>query len=353
MPVIPAIFGSGPPWWLARARRRLVGVELLIARNPDPDSRLPYLLLLPLAGGMVFRTSGTWPRTSAVYCYPVSADEWPDDPDVVERVGVRSCVRPGAAIDLVLDRARENRSQIVFTKARGREAVFWQSPRTRRQARPNVTTPTARAAGIAELEITVDSHERYAYRFGGRQVRTVKRALPCGDYGLVADGRLVASVERKSMADLVASLTGGKLRYGPGRTCGAAPRRGGGRGPLFPGIQAGAVRPALVADGLAELQVRWPNVPVVFCETRHLAEEWTYRFLAAARAWADTEAASAERLTDVAAAAVTTELAQAPGAREPATAEVRASARATGLAIPGRGKLRPEVWAAWRTAHNA
>jgi hypothetical protein len=47
----------------------------------------------------------------------------------------------------------------------------------------------------------------------------------------------------------------------------------------------------VVADGLAELQVRWPNVPIVFCETRQLAEEWTYRFLAAARAWAETEAA--------------------------------------------------------------
>jgi hypothetical protein len=41
-------------------------VEMLIARNPDPDSRLPYLLWLRLAGGMVFRTWGTWPRTSAV-----------------------------------------------------------------------------------------------------------------------------------------------------------------------------------------------------------------------------------------------------------------------------------------------
>lgn len=111
-------------------------MELLIARNPDPDSRLPYLLLLPLAGGMVFRTSGTWPRTSAVYCYPVSAEEWPGNPDIVERAGLRSCVRRGAAIDLVLDRGRENRSQIVFTKARGRDAVFWQSPRTRRLGGP-------------------------------------------------------------------------------------------------------------------------------------------------------------------------------------------------------------------------
>jgi hypothetical protein len=90
--------------------------ELLIAHNPDPDSTLPYLLRLPLAGGMVFRTSGTWPRTKALFCYQVSADEWPADPDIVERTRLRSCVRRGAAIDVVLDRSRESRSQIVFTK---------------------------------------------------------------------------------------------------------------------------------------------------------------------------------------------------------------------------------------------
>jgi hypothetical protein len=175
-------------------------MELLIAVNPDPDSRLPYLMRLPLAGGMVLRTSGTWPRTSALFCYPVAADEWPTDPDIVERVRLRSCVRRGAAIDLILDRAKENRSQLVFTKARGRDAVFWQSPRTRKQARPNVRTPTARAAGIPDLEIVADSHEQYPYRFAGQQATVVKRALPCGDYGLVHDGRLVASVERKSLA---------------------------------------------------------------------------------------------------------------------------------------------------------
>ena len=43
------------------------------------------------------------------------------------------------------------------------------------------------------------------------------------------------------------------------------------------------VRPAVVADALAECQVRWPSVPIVFCETRKLAQEWTYRFLAAAQ----------------------------------------------------------------------
>ena len=30
-------------------------MDLLIAVNPDPDSRLPYLMRLPLGGGIVFR----------------------------------------------------------------------------------------------------------------------------------------------------------------------------------------------------------------------------------------------------------------------------------------------------------
>ena len=142
-----------------------------------------------------------------MYCYPVTIDQWPSEPEIVERVAVRSYTRRGAAIDLVLDRGRENCSQRVFTNARGRAAVFWQSPRTRKQARPNVTTPTARAAGITDLQIIVDSHERCAYRFADQQGRTTKRALPCGDYGLELDGQLVAAVERKSLPDLVASLT--------------------------------------------------------------------------------------------------------------------------------------------------
>ncbi len=111
----------------------------------------------------------------------------------------------------------------MFTTARGRDAVFWQSPRTRKQARPQVSLPTARAAGITQLEIAVDAHERYAYRFAGQQVRTTSRGLPCGDYGIVIDGVLVAAVERKSMPDLIASLTSGRLRYALGELA-ALPR---------------------------------------------------------------------------------------------------------------------------------
>jgi hypothetical protein len=271
--------------------------ELLIATNPDPDSTLAYLMRVPLGDGIVLRTAGTWPRTKALYCYPVSAEEWPMAPDIVERVPLRSCVRRGAAIDIVAARARENRSQLVFTTARGRNAVFWQSPRTRKQARPSVALPTARAAGIAELEIVVDAHERYAYRFAGQQVRTASRALPCGDYGIIIDGALVAAVERKSLPDLISSLTTGRLRYALGELA-ALQRAAVVVEDRYSQIyKQDRVRPALVADGLAECQVRWPNIPIVFCETRGLAEEWTYRYLAAAHTWASAEVAAIERIS--------------------------------------------------------
>ncbi len=323
--------------------------ELLIAANPDPDSRLRYLLRLPLAGGMIFRTSGTWPRTKALYCHPADASEWPADPEIVERAPIRSCVRRGAAIDLVLERGRENRSQIVFTTARGRDAVFWQSPRTRKQARPNISTPSARAVGIAELEIIIDTREQYAYRFPTQQVATVKRALPCGDYGTTLGGRLVAAVERKSLPDLVSSLINGKLRYLLGELA-ALPRAAIVVEDRYSQIfKLSWVRPALVADGIAELQVRWPGVPIVFCETRQLAEEWTYRYLAAAHTWANTEHALADRLGITLDDADTATASDAP---EPTTAELRAWARATGLTVPDRGRLRPEIRQACHDAHT-
>jgi hypothetical protein len=55
------------------------------------------------------------------------------------------------------------------------------------------------------------------------------------------------------------------------------------------------VGPPLVADGLAELQVRRPSLPIVFCETRQLAEEWTCRYLFAVMPGPGTEAVIADR----------------------------------------------------------
>jgi hypothetical protein len=110
------------------------------------------------------------------------------------------------------------------------------------------------------------------------------------------------------------------------------------------------VRPAVIADGLAELQIRWCTVPMVFCETRRLAEEWTYRFLAAAHQWARTEHAALQRIS--APGIDITDLDRGPAAPQPSTAEVRAWARAAGLPVPDRGRLHPDIWRAWHDANH-
>ena len=115
-------------------------MEFVIARNPDSGSSLPFVIGLPVSGGLVLAVREVWPRTSKLYCHLL--DGWPDGAEVIDQVSVRSCERRGAAIDLVLDRSREARSMFVFTKARGRDMIFWQSARTAKQARPNVTVPS-------------------------------------------------------------------------------------------------------------------------------------------------------------------------------------------------------------------
>ena len=132
------------------------------------------------------------------------------------------------------------------------------------------------------LEILVDSHEQYAWRFDKQQATTKRRALPAGDYAAAVDGRIVATVERKSLADLVATLTSGKLRYLLSDLA-AMPRAALVVEDRWSAVfKLERVRPSVVAEGLAEAQVRFPAVPIMFCETRQLAQEWAYRFLGAA-----------------------------------------------------------------------
>jgi hypothetical protein len=261
----------------------------IVARNPDADSSLPYLISVPLPGeALILKVAATWPRTAKVYCHRSQA--WPDDAQIVDEVPVLSCVRRGVAIDLVLDRARESRSQLVFTRMRtGREGIFWQSMRTVRSARPGIRVPTRRASGHTELEILVDTRERYPYRFARQQAHVERRALPAGDYGVELDGRLVASVERKTLADLSKRLVDGSLPFLLAELANVL-RAAVVVEDRYPDVfKLQHVAPGFVAELLATTQVRYQTVPIVFCETRPLAEEWTFRFLGAALAFAEAE----------------------------------------------------------------
>jgi len=256
-----------------------------LGTNPEPGSTLPFVIELPLPNGpLVLKVKDQWPRTAKIYCHPI--DAWPDGAEVLEEVPVRSCVRRGVAVDLVLDRARENRSQFVFTTLRGgRDGIFWQSARTNRKTRPGLRVPTRRSAG-GVLEIVVDTRERYPWRFSDQQATTVERALRVGDYAVETDGVVVAIVERKTLADLTTRLVDGSLLMTLGELA-SVPRAAVVVEDRWADVfRLQHVSPSMVAEMIAGAQVRYPTVPIVFCETRALAQEWTYRFLGAAVAFA-------------------------------------------------------------------
>jgi ERCC4-type nuclease len=89
-------------------------------------------------------------------------------------------------------------------------------------------------------------------------------------------------VERKTLPDLASSLTDGSLGYLLAELA-ALPRAAVVVEDRYGGLfKLEHVQPGFVADLLGALAVRYPAVPVVFCDTRPLAQEWAYRFLGAA-----------------------------------------------------------------------
>ena len=156
---------------------------------------------------------------------------------------------------------------------------------------------------------------------------TRRRALPAGDYAVGSTaarrGRGRAEVTRRSRRH----DDGGKLRYLLAELATLPPPRSSSRtATRRSSSSTGCARPS-IAEGLGEAAARFPSVPIVFAETRPLAQEWTYRFLGAALAHHDDDHAASQLVADLPPAGPVP-----PPA--PTTAEVRAWARQHGLPSP-------------------
>jgi hypothetical protein len=254
----------------------------VIAKNPDAESTLPYLVRLPVDGGLILKVRDTWPKTARVYCHP-HVGVWPDDAEIVEETPIVLCNRRGPAIDLVLDRPKLERSQFVFTQSRGRSMIFWQTRTVAMKANPGGRVPQRRALTTG-FTIHVDTREKYAFRFVGRGVEIEHTAVVAGDYGVRTGERWLAVVERKSIEDLMSSLSNGTLVYQLAAMAElplAAVVVEGRYPKLF---EARFAKDGWLPDVLARLQIRYREIPIVFADSRKFAEEWTYRFLATALA---------------------------------------------------------------------
>jgi hypothetical protein len=258
--------------------------RFVVARNPDAESSLPYLLRVPVGGGLLLKAAEPWPLSSRVYCHPIEGIEADASLslEVLEEVGVRMCAWRGRAVDLVLDRAQHNRSQFVFTTAQGRPAIFWQTPLVARRSRPGFRMPRGHRPGVGTMTIEIDTREQRPYEFAGREVALRRRALFAGDYAVRGRDGVVAAVERKTANDFATSATSGVLGFAMADLTALPVSAVVVEDRYSAVIGHSHVKPGFLADLIARLHVRAPNVPIVYAETRALAEDWTFRFLATA-----------------------------------------------------------------------
>ena len=106
-----------------------------------------------------------------------SGAEWPADPEIVERVPLRSCARRGAAIDVVADAGQGAALADRVHPGPGPGHGVLAVPADP-QAGPAGRAGAHGAGGRdRRLQILVDAHERYAYRFAGKP-DIVRRGLP-------------------------------------------------------------------------------------------------------------------------------------------------------------------------------
>jgi hypothetical protein len=254
-------------------------LEFLVARNPDCDSSLPFLIAVPLEDKTCwFKAADSYPRGHRVFCAPYGATPAINELEVVERIPIVLCCKRGKAIDLVLNRAKNRRSQFVTVTHRGRASIFWQTARTARAAKPGLRVPANRANKAPTL--FVDTRERNGYRFAAHHANLLHRALSVGDYAVYAGDRIVGVVERKTLQDFANSLQDGSLNFAMSEMAGVPFAAVAVEGSYPQLLRFRYVHRGFLATLIARLQVRYPSVPINFLDNRNCAEEWTFRFLA-------------------------------------------------------------------------
>jgi len=141
------------------------------------------------------------------------------------------------------------------------------------------------------MTVVIDSNERYPWRFPGARIK--RRKLPVGDYALLDDERLVATVERKTFDNLLGDIGSIQtLHHHLGQLSSQA-------GPVLV-IEAqygdflnekrlaGRWPPAHVSRVLAELAALHAGLPMVFAGNRKLANRWCESYFMACAAREDS-----------------------------------------------------------------
>ncbi len=256
------------------------------------NEKFPYRLTIMKGGDVLLalRVQDRWPgQKGNVFCIREEDSGWEPPVNEIERVPVISLKRFGKRLAVVLDRPKNKRCDFLFlikkykTREGEYEQIFWRTQKALRERRPRVKLTTYHKG---ELNITIDTNEKYPWRFNECFVE--KDRLPAGDYALRDHEGLLAVVERKTFDNLMSEFgempifhqqLGELSAYRHSALVIEADYSDF----LNPGRQR-FYSPAFTAKAVGELYALHPSLTIVFAGNRKLANEWTYRFFEAVNA---------------------------------------------------------------------
>ena len=237
---------------------------------------------------LTVRAQSPWPGPGQqIFCLREPVVDPEEAVETVERATVAHLGRVGRKLSVALDRQGRKRCEFLAIQKPGpdglpREQIFFRTESGIRAHRSR--TRMELLPRSVPLVVAVDSAERYPWRFPGATVR--RRKLPVGDYALLVDEHLAATVERKSFDNLLGDIGAiqafhhhlGQLAARPASALVIEAQYG-------DFLDERKVRRrwpvAHLARLLAEIAALHPGLPVIFAGNRKLANAWCHRFFVA------------------------------------------------------------------------
>jgi len=244
-----------------------------------------------------------WPGPGQqVFC--LREDEPPEAlTEPVEQVAVAHLRRFGRKVSLVLERNRHKRCDLLFIKRPYKnrpgeyEQIFF---RTQKSLREHKSRGRTNLFGEHNIEVVIDSRERYPWKFSKAEVR--RSPLPVGDYALIHQDRHTAVVERKTFENLLSDIGTLQLLHQQLSELSTWPHSA----VVIEAQYADFLMPdrtgrwsvTHLARVLAELTTLHADLPIIFAGNRKMANQWTQGFFeAVARKLAEPASAEVAEVT--------------------------------------------------------
>jgi len=256
------------------------------------NDRFPYRLQIIIGdkSWLVLRTQDHWPAAGRhIFCLreeePPTSDETLEE---IERVDIIAINERGRRTSIVLDRKRYKRCDFLFLKkaykdrpGENYEQIFWLTQRSIEQHRP-VFKLVSRKSNT-EMVVRIHSNEKYPWRFPSTV--TERGTISAGDYALIDRNKMLAVVERKTLDNLLADF--GAMPVLHQRLAELAVYDNHAlviEAPYADFLSLRKVHhytPGFCAKAIAEFYALHPQLRIVFCANRKVANEWTRHFFAA------------------------------------------------------------------------